>query len=314
LKTLVAAMLAAAAGLAGAAAPPAVAPRAVLPIWPGVAPGSEHASQQETTSPFPGGKFTVIRNIVRPTLTVYLPEHGLATTTGVIIAPGGAFRFVNFEVEGTEVARWLVARGIAAFVLKYRVVETSSSDVLMWADVMIRMANPEPLIAALGETGRFAVADGMQAMKVVRAHAKEWGVAENRIGFVGFSAGAMVASRVLLGSAQADRPAFAAPIYGAPFGEMSPIPERLPPVFLAYASDDGLVSRHVDAFYAALRKAGLHPELHVYDRGGHGFGMTRQGTSSDYWIEDFYHWLESHGLTSPRTATCGADSPCSRDH
>jgi acetyl esterase/lipase len=138
-------------------------------------------------------------------------------------------------------------------------------------------------------------------------------VAENRIGFMGFSAGAMVASRVLLSCAEADRPAFAAPIYGAPFGAMTSLPKQLPPVFLAYASDDRLVSSHVEAFYAALRKAGLHPELHVYDRGGHGFGMTRQGTSSDHWIEDFYHWLESHGLTPPPTATCGADNPCSRD-
>jgi feruloyl esterase len=204
-----------------------------------------------------------------------------------------------------------VARGIAAFVLKYRVIETPADDAEMWKDVMTRLANPEPLIAALGETGRLAVADGMQAMKLARAHAKEWGVVESRIGFMGFSAGAMVASRVLLSSADTDRPDFVAPIYGAPFGEISPLPKQLPPVFMAYASDDALASSHVDAFYTALRKAGHHPELHVYDHGGHGFGMTRQGTSSDHWIEDFHHWLEAHDLTSPPTRESASGS-CGR--
>jgi acetyl esterase/lipase len=277
---------------------------AELPIWQGTAPGSESATQQEKISRSPTGKFTAIRNVVRPTLTVYLPDPSIATGTGVIIAPGGAFRFVNFDTEGTQVAKWLAAKGIAAFVLKYRVIATNADDAQMWADLSRDMANPAPLIASLGQAGSQAFADGRQAMQVVRAHAQEWGIDAARIGFMGFSAGAMVTSRVLLDLPPADRPAFAAPIYGAPFADVQSPDRHLPPVFLAYASDDPLVPKYVQSFYQSLRGVGLHPELHVYKQGGHGFGMVRQGTSSDHWIEDFYHWLEGLGLAQKPDSAC----------
>ena len=118
---------------------------------------------------------------------------------------------------------------------------------------------------------------------------------------MGFSAGAMITSHVLLRAPEPERPAFAAPIYGAPFGEMPPLPKDMPAVFLAYASDDTLVGTYVQSFYKTLTDAGQHPELHIYNSGGHGFGMRKQGKSSDYWIEDFYHWLESLGLTSQKS-------------
>lgn len=288
---------------AGAQAAPTpetlIAAHSVVPIWPGVAPGSEGEQRTEKTSPFPNGKFTVVRNVVQPTLTVYLPPAAAATGTGVIIAPGGAFRFLTMDAEGNDVARWLAARGIAAFVLKYRLAATAADDAQMWQDFMRMMAATQSSTASLDRDGRLGVADGMQALKVVRQHAKEWGVAANRIGFMGFSAGAMVASNSLLLSAPADRPAFVAPIYGAPFGDIPAIAGNLPPIFLAYASDDDLVGGRVEAFYTALRAAGQRPELHVYAKGGHGFGMNKQGTSSDYWIEDFHHWLEALGFTRP---------------
>jgi acetyl esterase/lipase len=277
----------------------AIAAHGVVPIWPGVAPGSEGAQQTEKTSPFPSGKFSVVRNVVQPTLTVYLPADGLATGTGVIVAPGGAFRFLTMDAEGHDAARWLAAHGIAAFVLKYRLVATAADDLQMWQDVMRLMTAGSSVTTAMDQDGRLAVADGMQAMKVVRAHAKQWGVAPNRIGFMGFSAGAMVASNTLLLSEPADRPNFVAPIYGAPFGALPTIPGNLPPVFLAYAADDNVVSAPIEAFYKALRTAGHRPELHVYAKGGHGFGMNKQGTSSDYWIEDFHHWLGALGLAGP---------------
>jgi acetyl esterase/lipase len=268
-----------------------------VPIWPGVAPGSENAQQQEQLTPFPGGKANVARNIVRPTLTVCLPDPAQATGTGVIVAPGGAFRFLTIDAEGHDVARWLAARGIAAFVLKYRTIETPTSDALMWTQFMARMAAARVSTASFADDARLGIADGIQAVKVVRERAKEWRVAADRIGFVGFSAGGMVASHAMLEAAEAQRPDFVAPIYGAPLGDIPKISGRLPPVFLAYASDDGLVGERVDAFYGALRKAGQHPELHVYYKGGHGFGMNKQGLSSDYWIDDLYHWLESLGFT-----------------
>lgn len=243
------------------------------------------------------------RNVVRPTLAVYLPSPRTPATatiraTGVIIAPGGAFRFLNIDSEGHDVARWLVARGIAAFVLKYRVVETPADDALMWRDLAAHLSDPKVLFASVDQDSLQAVADGRRAMQLVRQHASEWGVAADRIGIVGFSAGAMLASCLMVGSTAAERPDFAAFIYGAPFGAPLSLPRRLPPVFMAYAGDDRLAGNYVEAFYAALRRANQHPELHVYYNGGHGFGMSRQGTSSDYWTDDLYHWLAARDLTS----------------
>jgi len=267
--------------------------RPEVPIWPGVAPGSEQATQREVIGPALLGKFIAVRNVVRPTITVYRASREPASAA-VIIAPGGAFRFLNFDTEGTQAAEWFAAHGVTAFVLKYRLVETPAEDAVMWPAFAATMANTKALFATLEEDGKFGVADGIQALKVVRARAKEWGVPEHRLGFIGFSAGAAVASGALLKSSQAERPDFAAPIYGAPFGEMGKLDASLPPVFLAYASDDQLVPHFVDAFYEALRSAGLHPEIHIYDHGGHGFGMRHQGTSSDHWIDDLFNWMVAH--------------------
>lgn len=273
---------------------------AEIPIWPGVAPGSEKAEQKEQATLFPGARFNVVRNVTKPTLTVYLPDPAKATGTGVIVAPGGAFRILTIDAEGNDVARWLVERGIAAFVLKYRLIETPGSEALMWTQFMARMAATKVTgPASFADDAKLGIADGIQAVKVVRARAKEWNIATDRIGFVGFSAGGMIASYSMLAPSEAARPNFVAPIYGAPLGEIPKIPSKLPPVFLAVASDDGLVNERVDAFYAALRKAGHHPELHIYRKGGHGFGMNNQGLSSDYWIDDLYHWMESLGYTRP---------------
>ena len=261
-------------------------PTAEVRLWPGVAPGSENSPQIEKSSTSP---FRMVRNVVVPTLTVYVPVKAKATGTGVIIAPGGGFRFLSIDSEGHDVARWLVERGIAAFVLKYRVIETPESDAEMWAQLREVLSRP----LDFSDDARLGIADGLQAMKLARERAREWGVSPDRVGFMGFSAGAMITSHVALRSSEGERPAFAAPIYGGPFGAVPPIPGHMPPVFLAYASDDALIAPHVQSFYKALRDAGQHPELHVYRSGGHGFGMRKQGKSSDFWIDDFHHWFES---------------------
>jgi acetyl esterase/lipase len=251
-------------------------------IWPGVAPGSENWTQKErSVENTPLG--TVVFNVVTPTLKAYLPDRSKATGTGVIIAPGGAFVALAVDLEGTNVARWLQERGIAAFVLKYRIMEKRGEGI--------------PANMNMDEAGRFGIADGIQALKVVRRHAAEWGVSPDRIGFMGFSAGAMVASGTLLQVDAASRPDFAAMIYGGPFGVMPRIPAKLPPMFLAWAQDDNVALGAVVKFYDALKSAGHRPEAHIFDAGGHGFGMRKQGTSSDHWIDDFYYWLEALGLT-----------------
>jgi acetyl esterase/lipase len=250
-------------------------------IWPGVAPGSEHWTQQERTfTNTPVG--TVIQNVVTPTLTAYLPAKGKSTGTGVVIAPGGGFVALAISLEATDVAHWLQQRGIAAFVLKYRTVEKKQDGI--------------PAMD-MDTAGRYGIADGIQALRVVRRHAKEWGVAPDRVGFIGFSAGAMVASGALLQPDAAARPDFAALIYGAPFGVMPRIPPRLPPIFMAWAKDDQLALRPVVRFRDALVAAGQKPEVHEYAAGGHGFGMKKQGTPSDRWIDDLYRWMQAQRRT-----------------
>lgn len=245
-------------------------------IWPGVAPGSEHWTQQERTyKNTPVG--TVIQNVVTPTLTAYLPAKGKGTGTGVVIAPGGAFVALAIDLEAIDVARWLQQRGIAAFVLKYRTVEKKQDGI------------PQ---MDMDTAGRYGIADGIQALRVVRQHAKEWGVSPDRVGIIGFSAGGMVASGALLQRDTAARPNFAALIYGAPFGVMPRIPARLPPVFMAWAKDDQVALRPVVRFRDALVAAGQKPEVHEYAAGGHGFGMKKQGTPSDHWIDDLYRWMQ----------------------
>lgn len=253
-------------------------------IWPGVAPGSESWTQKErTVENTPVG--TVVFNVVTPTLTAYLPERTKATGAGVIIAPGGAFVALAISLESTEVARWLQERGIAAFVLKYRIVEKRGEGI--------------PANMDMDEAGKYGIADGIQALKVVRRNAAEWGVAPDRIGFMGFSAGAMVASATLLQPDAAARPNFAALLYGAPFGRMPAIPAKLPPVFMAWAQDDAVALVPINKFHDALKSAGHKPEIHIYNAGGHGFGLRKQGTSSDHWIDAFYHWLEAQGFIKP---------------
>ncbi len=253
-------------------------------VWPGVAPGSEHWTQQELTiENTPVG--TVIFNVVTPTLTAYLPEDRKATGTGVIIAPGGAFVALAIDLEGTTVARWLQERGIAAFVLTYRIVAKRGEGI------------PQ---MDMDTAGRYGIADGIQAIKVVRQHAAAWGVSPDRIGFVGFSAGAMVTSGTVLQPDSAARQSFAAMIYGGPFGVMPTIPQRLPPLFLAWAQDDPVVRDAIVKFHDALERAGQKPEVHIYSAGHHGFGLKKQGTTSDHWIDDFYNWLDAQGLTKPR--------------
>jgi len=224
-------------------------------------------------------------NVVTPTVTAYLPERTKATGTGIVVAPGGAFVALAIDLEANQVAHWLQERGIAAFVLKYRTIEKRGEGI--------------PADLNMDEAGQYGIADGIQALKVVRQHAAEWGVSPDRVGFLGFSAGAMVASGALLQQDAAARPSFAAMIYGGPFGVMPKIPAKLPPVFLAWAQDDPQAREPVTRFYDALVAAGNKPEAHIYSAGGHGFGLRKQGTTSDHWIDEFQAWLEAQGLTRP---------------
>lgn len=254
-----------------------------IPLWPGTAPGSENWTQKEKEYPnTPIGR--VILNVVTPALTVFLPARRAATGTGIVIAPGGSCVALAIDLEGYQVARWLQAHGIAAFVLKYRIAEKLQEGI---PDV------------DMDQACKYGIADGIQAVKVVRQRAAEWGLAPNRVGFMGFSAGGMIASGALLQADVPARPNFGALIYGAPFGVMPVVPSKLPPVFMAWAQDDPLALDAIVKFYAALRAAGDKPEAHIFSTGGHGFALKKQGTTSDRWIDEFYFWLAAQGLTTP---------------
>ncbi|WP_296172120.1 alpha/beta hydrolase [uncultured Brevundimonas sp.] len=269
-------------------------------VWPGAAPGSEHAAQVEAVSPFPGGRLDVVRNVTRPTLEVFRPAPGTATGAAVVIAPGGGFRYLTMQAEGRDVAQALVAHGVTAFVLKYRTLETPADDRAHWRDFFLFMAEAARSNGAfnLDDASALGVADGLQALKVVRERAVDWDVNPDQVGMIGFSAGARVTAGALLSSDPAARPAFAGLIYGASFND-APLPADLPPVFLAVAGDDKLAAPTVLNFYQAAIRNGAQPELHIYANGGHGFGMNKQGKSSDFWIDDLLNWLEVQKLARP---------------
>lgn len=274
-------------------------PAATLRLYSGVAPGSEGWKQIERTMAHPsGGGARLIRNVVTPTIEVYLPDPDKATGAGVIVAPGGGMRFLSYDTEGAWVAQWLAERGIAAFVLKYRTVETPAGD----AEFMRAM---QAMFAALATAPRrgpgplegaaVATADGVRALELVRARAPEWRLDPNRIGFMGFSAGARVTVGVVGAGA---KPAFAAPIYGGAFGEPLDL-SAAPPMFLAVSGNDALAAPTVVDLFLKLREAGKSPELHVYHTGGHGYGLEPNDNSSAHWIDEFYWWMQSNGWLKP---------------
>jgi len=270
--------------------PPASAQPQVIPLWPDGAidtAGWDHPEEIAYTAQ----GLKVIRNVVTPTLTAYLPDPAAATGTAVIVAPGGAYHFLAFEHEGIDVARWLNARGIAAFMLKYRLVQTGD-DFPQCVDANLNdQARREAL---LGPIFPMITADGCQAVRLVRQRAAEWGIAPDRIGIMGFSAGGCVTLSTALHYDASSRPDFAAPIYSAPPLE-GPVPDDAPPLFLLCAADDDMASAVSISYYAEWRAAGRPVELHIYAKGGHGFGMRTLGLPSDQWIERFAEWLKEMG-------------------
>ena len=261
----------------------------VLPLWPGGAPGSENWNYEEWERVGPQDEVKRIHNVTRPTLAVYLPDPSSATGTGVVVCPGGGFRHLAFNLEGTDVAEWLNSLGVAAFVLKYRVARTSETD-----------DKDTPTREQVKTVIPFAIADGQQAIRVVRAHAADWGVRSDRIGILGFSAGGYVAASAALHYDSQSRPNFVAPIYPGTPEDVTPSPDA-PPIFLVHADDDKTVAPldHSIRLYEAWKKAGIPAEVHIYSRGGHGFGMRKRGLPADMWTERFRDWLAVQGLLKP---------------
>jgi len=273
----------------------------IIPLWPDGAPGSEGWAQQEqeTLAPPPIG-IRVVRNVTQPTLTAFLPDRAAAPGAAVIVCPGGAFHFLAIEHEGTQVARWLNARGVAAFVLRYRLIETPVDDDILSQQMHQNLTDRDRFGQLMQGLRPLIIADGLQAVKLVRRRAAEWGVASDRAGILGFSAGGYVTTGVALEYDADSRPDFAAPIYSSPYEGIS-VPADAPPLFIAAAHDDAFAASASVPLYSAWSTAGRSAELHIYSKGGHGFGMRKQGLPADHWIDHFGDWLQVQGvLESPR--------------
>ena len=236
---------------------------------------------------------SAVRNVTRPTLTPFLPKSG-ATGAAVIVAPGGGFLGLAIEKEGWQVARYLADHGIAAFVLKYRVLPTPASQG-EFVDKLTRAIHGEPSdIRPPEDTPDEAYADGLAALRYVRAHAAEYGVDARRVGFMGFSAGGFL-TRSLVERSGADMPAFAAPIY--PNMAAIVVPANAPPMFIAMAADDFLLKRVKGLPLPESYLAASKPlELHLFASGDHGFGPGVAGTPSENWMDLLVKWLRLRGL------------------
>lgn len=276
----------------------APAQKGAIPLYKGAAPGSEGDAREEIWFEINGDQ--VARNVVKPTLTPYLPDPKKATGAAVVVTPGGGFMVLSMKNEGFDVAQWLADRGIAAFLLKYRLKETPLDNEAFSKQMSAMMSMPRTAASA-AERPRppvfsFAIDDAQEALRMIRRRADEWGVDRNRIGMVGFSAGAMTVLQTALRNAPDAKPNFIGVIYG-PLLEVE-APENAPPMFNAIAADDPLI-RATDGSFKILeswRKVGSPVEFHYYQSGGHGFGMSPKGLTSDAWIDQFHLWIKVNGF------------------
>lgn len=236
----------------------------------------------------------VITNVSKPTLTIYKPEAGNDSGVSVIIAPGGGMYAHSIESEGIQVAQWLNSKGITAFVLKYRLVPYNSEATSAFSDpnenVLINAKKILPL----------ATQDGLSSIAFVRKNAKQLGLDPNKIGFMGFSAGGAVAMNVTYTAQTENQPNFIVPVYAwMIIVDKQDVPNYKPKMLLICASDDPLeLAPMTIELYNDWTSAKITTGLHMYSRGGHGFGMRTKNTASDKWIERFYEWAIDENIIS----------------
>jgi acetyl esterase/lipase len=240
------------------------------------------------------------RNVTFATLTPFLPDPANATGAAVIVAPGGGFRTLSMENEGWDVARALADKGVAAFVLKYRLNQTPPDMPgfeRSMAEMFSATAQPRPRPSAdqARETLAPQIADAGAAFALIRSKASEWKVDPQRIGMLGFSAGAMLTMATTLHGEDA-KPAFIGNVYG-PISEM-PVPADAPPLFVALAADDPFFANSGVGLIDAWRLAKRPVEFHLYEQGGHGFGMYQKTTTSTGWFGDYVRWLQMRGFAT----------------
>jgi acetyl esterase/lipase len=258
-----------------------------IPLWTNGVPGFESRRNE----PEQAASYWV-KNVHNPSITVFLPPKEKATGAAVIVCPGGGFKELGFKGEGVEPARYLANLGVAAFALKYRLPREPGS--------------PYSLPKA-------AIEDGQRAMRVVRSHAKEWGIDPNRIGIMGFSAGGEVASLVAYSPADGDanaidpidrlsaRADFQIMIYPGPLGIPDAVPTNAPPAFFLAANDDQQPARTIAGILPKYRAAKIPVEVHLFSHGGHAFNMGTRSKLATIkgWPQRVVDWLADNNILDP---------------
>lgn len=237
----------------------------------------------------------VVTNVSVPTMEVFKPKNPNGTT--VIIAPGGGLYALSIKSEGRDVAKWLNKKGITAFVLKYRLVPTGEDGVREITEE--GTTNPQRIGERVAPVLPLSIADGLSAISYVRSNATSLNLDPSKIGFMGFSAGGAVTMGVAYNYDKENRPDFIVPVY--PWTTALPVqvaPKDAPPMLVICASDDplGLASGSIE-LYSSWLTAQKTVGLHMYAKGGHGFGMKKQNLPSDNWIQLFYDWSIAEGIT-----------------
>ena len=234
----------------------------------------------------------VVTNVSIPSLEVFRPVKGTGNGAAVIVAPGGGLFGLSIESEGKQVARWLAQKGFTAFVLKYRLVPTGSDGVREISEQFT--TDPGATMQRVKQVLPLSVSDGLEAVAFVRNHALDFNIHPERIGFMGFSAGGAVTLGVGYEGTADKAPNFLVPVY--PWTDAYPVKpasKGAPPLLIICATDDplGLANGSI-SLYTAWHNAGNTVALHMYSKGGHGFGMKSQGVPSDQWIERFFDWYQ----------------------
>lgn len=258
------------------------------------------ATAQEAWHSQYGSRFA--RNVTVATITPFLPDPASTSGAAVVVAPGGGFLTLSMENEGWDVARALAKRGVAAFVLKYRLNQTPAdmaefkrSMDEMFSNTGRRPPRPDPEQMKVYLAPQLE--DSCAAFALIRNRAAEWKIDPDRIGMVGFSAGAMLTLATALVGENA-KPAFIGTIYG-PLASVT-VPADAPPLFVALAADDPFFANSGFGLIESWRAAKKPVEFHLYEQGGHGFGMYPKETTSTGWFNAFVSWLTMHGMLKPK--------------
>ena len=270
----------------------------VLTLWPSGAPGGDTTKGPEDISTGKGGltagrPLVRVSNVSSPTLTLFSPK-GKSTGAAVIVMPGGVYSFLAIDLEGTEVCDWLVSRGVTCVLLKYRVPDSG----------------PYPKSPA-------ALQDAQRAVGMVRAHAEEWKIDPKRLGVLGFSAGGHLAAFLSTHFAErlypavdaADqlscKPDFVVMVYPGYLVDpkndfaLSPdlmVTDQVPPTFLVQAENDPLHVENATAYYMALKSVKVPVEMHLYAKGGHGYGLRQTELPVTRWPDLVDVWMKTIGM------------------